>query len=342
MSEQAILVDEAGNPLKKVECPSDYDSEDEVASVENDMARSIASERVGFGTQSLLEQWMDSYGNGDYDEDPYDDDIYEDPSFTTLKVDIRKGIAKETDDSSLKLVQATRELTKEEIQSHIEKKEQIERATQEAKLIELSKPDLIKVVKEVASEAGVDPKALRSSKGGKEILKKHNAEFKVFQIEHLEKLKKSRELKNKRFDQLKEISGELGINLSLPLHELDHSLSSSQKRKELELGPEIHIAGLECNHSLLEDTTDFFSSNSSRKHTRESKYGTKISVSEGTQSTSDNDDDFEYEGEDIKSFGQLFESTNTTAGQSIKRTSRKTTMPSKSNDYVLNKNVNMA
>nr|GEV04029.1 hypothetical protein [Tanacetum cinerariifolium] len=32
---------------------------------------------TGFNTQSLLEQWSDSYGNGDYDEDPYDDDIYE-------------------------------------------------------------------------------------------------------------------------------------------------------------------------------------------------------------------------------------------------------------------------
>ncbi|GKD99888.1 RNA-directed DNA polymerase, eukaryota, reverse transcriptase zinc-binding domain protein [Tanacetum coccineum] len=70
-------VDEAGNPLKKVEYPDDYDSEDEVASVDNDMAHSMASERVGFGTQSLLEQWRDSYGNGDYDDDPYDDDMYE-------------------------------------------------------------------------------------------------------------------------------------------------------------------------------------------------------------------------------------------------------------------------
>ncbi|GJY81318.1 hypothetical protein Tco_0494069 [Tanacetum coccineum] len=74
---QAILVDEAGNPLKKVECSGDYDSEDEVASIDNDMARFLASERVGFGTQSFLKQWRDSYGNGDYDEDPYDDDMYE-------------------------------------------------------------------------------------------------------------------------------------------------------------------------------------------------------------------------------------------------------------------------
>ncbi|GJY39916.1 zinc finger, CCHC-type containing protein [Tanacetum coccineum] len=55
-SRQAILVDEAGNPLKKVEFLGDYESEDEVASVDNDMVRSMAFERVGFGTQSLLEQ----------------------------------------------------------------------------------------------------------------------------------------------------------------------------------------------------------------------------------------------------------------------------------------------
>ncbi|GJZ93531.1 hypothetical protein Tco_0665596 [Tanacetum coccineum] len=74
---QAILVDEAGNTLKKIEYPGNYDSEDEVASDDNDMARSLALKRVGFGTQSLLEQWRDSYGNGDYDEDPYNDDMYE-------------------------------------------------------------------------------------------------------------------------------------------------------------------------------------------------------------------------------------------------------------------------
>ncbi|GKB62791.1 hypothetical protein Tco_0918977 [Tanacetum coccineum] len=74
---QAILVDKAGNHLKKVEYPGDYDSEDEVALIDNDRTHSMASEKVGFGTQSLLEQWRDSYDNGDYDEDPYDDDMYE-------------------------------------------------------------------------------------------------------------------------------------------------------------------------------------------------------------------------------------------------------------------------
>ncbi|GJS20718.1 RNA-directed DNA polymerase, eukaryota, reverse transcriptase zinc-binding domain protein [Tanacetum coccineum] len=76
-SGKATIVDEDVNPLKKVEFPDDYDSEDKVASVDNDMAHFMASKRVGFGTQSLLEQWRDSYNNGDYDEDPYDDDMYE-------------------------------------------------------------------------------------------------------------------------------------------------------------------------------------------------------------------------------------------------------------------------
>nr|GEW78194.1 hypothetical protein [Tanacetum cinerariifolium] len=41
---------------EELECSGDYDSEDGVASVDNDMARSLVSERVGSGTQSLLEQ----------------------------------------------------------------------------------------------------------------------------------------------------------------------------------------------------------------------------------------------------------------------------------------------
>nr|GEV28256.1 hypothetical protein [Tanacetum cinerariifolium] len=57
---QAILVDEAGNPLKKVECLSNYDSEDEVASVDNDMACSLALERVyNWETATYDKTWYD-------------------------------------------------------------------------------------------------------------------------------------------------------------------------------------------------------------------------------------------------------------------------------------------
>ncbi|GKC28594.1 hypothetical protein Tco_1035888, partial [Tanacetum coccineum] len=77
IEEKVTLVDDDGKPLKKVDYPKDHDSDDEVWSVDNDMTRSTATETVGFGTKSLLEQWTDSYVNGDYDEDPYDDAMYE-------------------------------------------------------------------------------------------------------------------------------------------------------------------------------------------------------------------------------------------------------------------------
>ncbi|GJT35071.1 zinc finger, CCHC-type containing protein [Tanacetum coccineum] len=54
---QATLVNNEGNPLKKVKYQGNHDSENEVESVNNDIARFLASMRVGFGTKSLLEQW---------------------------------------------------------------------------------------------------------------------------------------------------------------------------------------------------------------------------------------------------------------------------------------------
>ncbi|GJW31293.1 hypothetical protein Tco_0051325 [Tanacetum coccineum] len=175
----------------------------------------------------------------------------------------------------------------------------MERVSQEAKLIKLSKPELIKAVEEVASKAGVDPKDPRISNGGKEFLKIQDAEYIILQREHLAKLKKIRfdqyvwntqnKLKpekiidilihpnirpiiitiymindRRNFDVYKNFKfgdfgvsewdelGEHGINPSLLLYEQDPSLSSSRKRKALELEPEVRIAGLECNRSLLE------------------------------------------------------------------------------------------
>ncbi|GKA12769.1 hypothetical protein Tco_0692315, partial [Tanacetum coccineum] len=50
------LVDDEGKPLKKVDYPVDHDNENEIASVDNNMTCFLASERVGFDTNSLLEQ----------------------------------------------------------------------------------------------------------------------------------------------------------------------------------------------------------------------------------------------------------------------------------------------
>ncbi|GJT11740.1 ribonuclease H-like domain, reverse transcriptase, RNA-dependent DNA polymerase [Tanacetum coccineum] len=72
---------------------------------------------------------------------------------------------------------------------------------------------------------------------------------------------------------------------------------------------------------------------------RDNVFLTKIDVLEAIHSTSVNHDDYENEGEGIESFGQMFESPEPTVVQTIKRTSRKTILPSKFSDYVLNKNV---
>ncbi|GJZ15693.1 hypothetical protein Tco_0551370 [Tanacetum coccineum] len=53
---KVTLVNDEGELVKKVDYPVDHDSEDEVASVDNDMARSMASKKAGFRTNSLLEQ----------------------------------------------------------------------------------------------------------------------------------------------------------------------------------------------------------------------------------------------------------------------------------------------
>ncbi|GJW71885.1 hypothetical protein Tco_0128802 [Tanacetum coccineum] len=59
-SGKATLVDEAGNLLKKAEFLDNYDSEDEIASVDNDMARFMASERVGRDLSQELQAICDN------------------------------------------------------------------------------------------------------------------------------------------------------------------------------------------------------------------------------------------------------------------------------------------
>ncbi|GKB86190.1 putative reverse transcriptase domain-containing protein [Tanacetum coccineum] len=59
IDEKVTLVDDEGKPLEKVD----------------------SSEKVGYGTNSLLEQWKKTYENADYDYDPYDDDMYESQNF---------------------------------------------------------------------------------------------------------------------------------------------------------------------------------------------------------------------------------------------------------------------
>nr|GEV36580.1 hypothetical protein [Tanacetum cinerariifolium]GEV38284.1 hypothetical protein [Tanacetum cinerariifolium] len=70
------LLDDEGNLLEKVDYSGDHDSEDKVKPVDNEMASFMASKRVDYGTNSLLEQRMETYDNAEYDYDPYNDDMY--------------------------------------------------------------------------------------------------------------------------------------------------------------------------------------------------------------------------------------------------------------------------
>nr|GEW79740.1 hypothetical protein [Tanacetum cinerariifolium] len=106
---------------------------------------------------------------------------------TTPKPDRGKGIAKDTNESPRKLVKTSTEVcldldapvhfpfkingklyhfTNKEIQAYYELEERNQKATMEAKLLEMKKSELIKVFHEEAAKAGVDHKILASAKGG--------------------------------------------------------------------------------------------------------------------------------------------------------------------------------
>ncbi|GKD45664.1 putative RNA-directed DNA polymerase [Tanacetum coccineum] len=101
------------------------------------------------------------------------------------------------------------------------------------------------------------------------------------------------------------------------------------------------------------DSAEVIGSLSSRKDTRHKEYATEINDSEGIHEyetktpifegipgTFLNDDEYISEGEDLESFGQLFGwSPEPATGQTVRRTSRNSVLPSKYNDFVLNKNV---
>ncbi|GJU63260.1 hypothetical protein Tco_1148473 [Tanacetum coccineum] len=85
---KVTLVDDEGKSLTNIDSLGDHDSEDEIASTDNDMANFLASKKDGYDTNSLLEQWKESYVNGDYDFDPYNDDMYEGQDIPDMILDI--------------------------------------------------------------------------------------------------------------------------------------------------------------------------------------------------------------------------------------------------------------
>ncbi|GJX29412.1 hypothetical protein Tco_0237491, partial [Tanacetum coccineum] len=187
-------------------------------------------------------------------------------SDTTPKPDRGKGIARYTNESPPKLVKASTKVCSDP--------DTPEKAAQEAKLLALSKPELIKVVTKVATKVGADPKTLQSSKGGQEFIKIQDPEIKVHNREHMEKLKKARELRKKMIKQYRWTTTsrrnpktiiDILIHANIKpiaitiipkkknkvVGDLMTSLGKKYDRlKAQELEPEVRIPRLECNRSL--------------------------------------------------------------------------------------------
>nr|GEV17185.1 hypothetical protein [Tanacetum cinerariifolium] len=68
---KVTVVDDDGKLLKKIDYPGDHDSDDKVYSVHNVMARSMATETVGFGTKSFLECYGIGIGLVKQEEEQY-------------------------------------------------------------------------------------------------------------------------------------------------------------------------------------------------------------------------------------------------------------------------------
>ncbi|GKE30817.1 hypothetical protein Tco_1446201, partial [Tanacetum coccineum] len=193
-------------------------------------------------------------------------------SFITPRVDKGKSIARDIDDLPLKLI------TQDELQAHLDKKEQMEKA---AKDVELSKLKImriaVKVVNELHNEKLKKKVELRKKRPVTVTVYRNNdpinfevlREFKfsdcgLSEWDELNAIlpKKSNKYVSemitslsKRYERLKEIPNETGLDLTLPLPEQDHSLPK-RKRKAIKLEPETYIVGFHYNRTLLKRLSD--------------------------------------------------------------------------------------
>ncbi|GKA69606.1 hypothetical protein Tco_0775670 [Tanacetum coccineum] len=89
-------------------------------------------------------------------------------------------------------------LTNDEINAHLEKEDKIKKAAKEAKIFEMTKTKVIKVVHDEAEMIGLDPKTIISAKAGEKFKKSQDAEHQVLKREHSQKAKRAMELRKKR------------------------------------------------------------------------------------------------------------------------------------------------
>ncbi|GKB23230.1 hypothetical protein Tco_0862631 [Tanacetum coccineum] len=91
-------------------------------------------------------------------------------------------------------------LTVEQLQAQMDKKEKIKKAEEEARLFAISKPKVIKVVREEAKKLGIHPKEAITTKAGEKFKKAQDAEHEVLKRQHTKKVRKSLELRKHKYD----------------------------------------------------------------------------------------------------------------------------------------------
>nr|GEV26575.1 copia protein [Tanacetum cinerariifolium] len=147
-------------------------------------------------------------------------------------------------------------LAEQEIQEYYNKEEKMKKAAEEKKLLAVSRPELINVIRKEAKKLIIDPKEAISTTAGETSKKAQDAEHEVLKREHSKTVKRKIELNKKRAEEyiLKKILDEPKIQSALPAPVLEQVLSqtSGRKRKHIELEPKIKMHALECNRILPE------------------------------------------------------------------------------------------
>ncbi|GJR36614.1 hypothetical protein Tco_1212298 [Tanacetum coccineum] len=91
-------------------------------------------------------------------------------------------------------------VTNNEINEHLEKKELIKKVVEQARLLAITKPQVVKVVHEEAKKIKIDPERITSAKEGEKFKKAQDAELKVLNKERNKKLRRSLELKKHMYE----------------------------------------------------------------------------------------------------------------------------------------------
>ncbi|GJZ41864.1 hypothetical protein Tco_0588750 [Tanacetum coccineum] len=170
-------------------------------------------------------------------------------SHATPRIDKGKRIATESDeDPSKRLVLASTIISPDP-----DEPEKMKKAAEEAKLLAMSRLEVIKVVRKEAKKLGIDPKEAISTKTDETFKKAQDTEHEVLKREHSKKVKRLTELNRKRVEEYMN-NDKRNFDVHKPFKFSDFGITEldklGRKRKHMELEPKVKVPGLECNRSL--------------------------------------------------------------------------------------------